>query len=254
MKKALQIVTAAAMLLSSCVFRINPKESKIKPAESAEAAIIMADSAAAKGFTRIEANGSFDVYYTQGDTLSIRLDGDTASTRRTIVHGDGKTLTISTARDKAFIQGGKYQMKVHVTSPVLTDASVRGAGDFIAERGISSSKLSLAVAGSGDIKVKGVKADDFSIEIAGSGDAYASGISAKKANFSIAGSGGVTIDSIKADNFTGSIAGAGDIKVTQADINKASCDIAGAGDIDIQGDVKNIEKSVAGAGSVNVTK
>ena len=247
-------VTVAAMLLSSCVFRINTTSTGPKPAASAEAAISMADSAAAKGFTRIEANGCFDVYYTQGDSPAIRLEGDTASTRRTIVTGDGKTLTISAANDGDFTTRLKYQMKVYVSSPALAEVSIKGSGNFIAERGISAEKLSMHIAGSGDIKVTGIKADNFSIDIAGSGDAYASGIDAKKAYFSIAGSGGVTMDGIKAGKSTGSIAGSGDIKATRADIGKASCSIAGSGDIDIQGSVKETEESVAGSGSVKVTK
>ena len=254
MKKTSLLATAAAMLLSSCMVRINSTHNALKPAASAEEAISMADSAAAKGFTRIEANGGFDVYYTRGDTLSIRLEGDTASTRHTIVTGDGKTLTISAANDGDLTTKLKYQMKVYVTSPALTEVSIKGSGNFIAERGISAEKLSMHIAGSGDIKVKGVKADDFSIDIAGSGDAYASGINAKKTYTSIAGSGGITMDGIKADNFTGSIAGSGDIKATRADIGKASCSIAGSGDIAINGSVKECEKSVAGSGSVKVTK
>ena len=237
------------MLLSSCMVRINSTHNALKPAASAEEAISMADSAAAKGFTRIEANGGFDVYYTQGDTLSIRLEGDTASTRHTIVTGNGKTLPISAANDGDLTTKLKYQMKVYVTSPTLAEVAIKGSGNFIAERGISADKLSMHIAGSGDIKVKGVKADDFSIDIAGSGDAYASGINAKKAYTS-----GITMDGIKADNFTGSIAGSGDIKATRADIGKASCSIAGSGDIAIKGIVKECEKSVAGSGSVKVTK
>ena len=254
MKRNVSFVTVAAMLLSSCVFRINTTSTGPKPAASAEAAVSMADSAAAKGFTRIEANSCFDVYYTQGGSPAIRLEGDTASTRHTIVTGDGKTLTISAANDGDFTTRLKYQMKVYVSSPALAEVSIKGSGNFIAERGISAEKLSMHIAGSGDIKVTGIKADDFSIDIAGSGDAYASGIDAKKAYFSIAGSGGVTMDGIKADKFTGSIAGSGDIKTTRADIGKASCSIAGSGDIDIQGSVKETEESVAGSGSVKVTQ
>ena len=192
MKRNALFVTVAAMLLSSCVFRINTTSTGPKPAASAEAAVSMADSAAAKGFTRIESNGSFDVYYTQGDTLSIRLEGDTASTRHTIVTGDGKTLTISAANDGDLTTKLKYQMKVYVTSPALTEVSIKGSGNFIAERGISAEKLSMHIAGSGDIKVKGVKADDFSIDIAGSGDIAING-SVKECEKSVAGSGSVKV-------------------------------------------------------------
>lgn len=61
------------MLLSSCIFRINGTDNSFEPAESVEAAVKAADSAAAKGFTKVTANGSMDVYYTPGDTFTIAL-------------------------------------------------------------------------------------------------------------------------------------------------------------------------------------
>ena len=108
------------MLLSSCMVRINSTHNALKPAASAEEAISMADSAAAKGFTRIEANGGFDVYYTQGDTLSIRLEGDTASTRHTIVTGNGKTLTISAANETSLHLVCRLLLEKKNTSNELT--------------------------------------------------------------------------------------------------------------------------------------
>ena len=41
---------------------------------------------------------------------------------------------------------------------------------------------------------------------------------------------------------------------TRADIGKASCSIAGSGDISIKGSVDRLEKSVAGSGTVSVSR
>ena len=233
------------MLLSSCIFRINGTDNSFEPAESVEAAINAANSAAAKGFTKVTANGSMDVYYTPGDTFTIALKGDTASIRRTIVKGDGTTLNLYMANNKGLKTESTYDIDVYITAPTLAEVNLKGSGDFTAERGISSQTLALNIDGSGDIKVNGIKTDALGVSIAGSGDAQTIGVEAKKAEFSIAGSGGVAIDGIKSANFTGSIAGSGDISVTRADIGKANCAIAGSGDIAISGHVGECEQSVA---------
>ena len=242
------------MLLSSCIFRINGTDNSFEPAESVEAAINAANSAAAKGFTKVTANGSMDVYYTPGDTFTIALKGDTASIRRTIVKGDGTTLNLYMANNKGLKTESTYDIDVYITAPTLAEVNLKGSGDFTAERGISSQTLALNIAGSGDIKVNGIKTDALGVSIAGSGDAQTIGVEAKKAEFSIAGSGGVAIDGIKSANFTGSIAGSGGISVKRADIGKANCAIAGSGDIAISGYVGECEQSVAGSGTVKITK
>lgn len=242
------------MLLSSCMLRINGTDSSLPPAKSAEAATLAADSAAAKGFTKLTTKGNMDIHYTPGDTFTVTLKGDTACIRRTIVQNDGTTLTVSTARDKKFFTKNNYDIDVYITAPELAEVNLEGAGDFTAEHGISSQTLELNISGSGDIYVNGVKAGSFGISIAGSGDAKVNGIEAKQADFSIAGSGGVYIDSIKTDSFSGSIAGSGDISVTRADIRSADCSIAGAGDIAIDGHVGKCKQSVAGAGTVKITR
>ena len=42
--------------------------------------------------------------------------------------------------------------------------------------------------------------------------------------------------------------------MARADIGKASCSIAGSGDISIKGSVDRLEKSVAGSGTVSVSR
>ena len=109
MKKNVLIFAAAAMLLSSCIVKFNNKIGGIPPAASADAAIKAANEAASKGFNGIEAHGSFDVYYTQDSTSTVRIVGDTASIRHTIVKSDGSTLTIARSRRQRPVQKQKLQ-------------------------------------------------------------------------------------------------------------------------------------------------
>lgn len=254
MKKNVLIFSAAAMLLSSCIVKFNNKIGGIPPAASADAAIKAANEAASKGFNGIEAHGSFDVYYTQDSTSTVRIVGDTASIRHTIVKSDGSTLTIAEADGKGLFKSKNYNVDVYITSPELAKVGMYGSGDFKTKGGVSSDRLDMEVAGSGSLVLDGVKANHLSINIAGSGNATAGHTATKTTDVSIAGSGNVGINGIKTDGLNTSIAGSGDIKITGADINRAKCAIAGSGDIDIKGNVRQCDRSIAGSGSVSIKK
>lgn len=255
MKGNIIIIAAMAMLLSACVFRFNGRTGHgLASAESAQAAVRMADSAAAKGFKAIESYGFFDVYYTQDSVYSVKLVGDTASVRRTIVQSDGKTLTIRTADDRKFFRNKSYSVDVYITAPVLVNVGVLGSGSFIANDAVSQKNLTISVAGSGSVQMNGVRSDELAVDIAGSGDVTLAGVNTTKAKFSVAGSGDYTIKGLKAGNVSAQIAGSGDINITEADVTNAKCSIAGSGDIDISGRIDNVERSIAGSGSISVRK
>ena len=140
MKKNVLIFAAAAMLLSSCIVKFNNKIGGIPPAASADAAIKAANEAASKGFNGIEAHGSFDVYYTQDSTSTVRIVGDTASIRHTIVKSDGSTLTIAEADGKGLFKSKSYNVDVYITSPELAKVGMYGSGDFKTKGGVSSDR------------------------------------------------------------------------------------------------------------------
>ena len=138
MKQNVFILAAAAMLAASCSVSINGNGGSQPPAGSAKAAVHAAESAAAKGFTGIRINGGYDVYYTPGAQTSIRLEGDADCIRRTIVENKGNTLIISPAKGKGFFKSDDQDVDIYITSPAISNVSVKGSGDFTAKGDIST--------------------------------------------------------------------------------------------------------------------
>ncbi len=111
----------------------------------------------------------------------------------------------------------------------------------------------MSLAGSGSLVLDGVKANHLSINIAGSGNATTGHTTTKTTDVSIAGSGNVGINGIKTDGLIHHC-GLGRHQTPGADINRAKCAIAGSGDIDIKGNVRQCDRSIAGSGSVSIKK
>lgn len=252
MKTNLLIVAVAAMLLQSCMVRFNGKNSGATPAASTEEAMTNAAGAAAKGFTRIEAYGSYDIYYMQDSATTVRLEGDTACIRRTVVKCDGTSLKIHEAADNKFFNDRDNDVDIYITSPSLTGVSMYGSGDFTTKGAVTTSGMAIAVGGSGDIRFDGLNTGKLTVSVAGSGDVKVDRAGAKTVDASVAGSGDIGFNGVKTGKMTATIAGSGDIKVEHANIDKAECTVAGSGDIIINGRVGQCDRSVAGSGSVTV--
>lgn len=253
MKKGFLAVMVVA-LLTSCAVRINGNSSNIPPAENATAAVKAAEEAVAKGFTGIEINGGFDVYYTEGKTPGIKLKGNSESIRHTIVKNENNVLSISAAKGMGNLTSDECDVDIYVTAPSLSDVAVKGSGDFISNGEINAKRFTVCVAGSGDIDLSKVTSSSMNVDVVGSGDVNVGYMTARSAEFSIAGSGDVDVKNIKADNVTASIAGSGDVNMERVDIQNASCTIAGSGDIVLKGRVGKVDKSVAGSGTVTVNR
>ena len=189
-----------------------------------------------KPFEQISIAGSYHVYYTQGEKVSVRVEGRLGDLKRMVVTSDGETLRIKTKslrKDLKSILGREMkEVKVYVSSPDLTNVSFAGSGEFEAQGNVDTDNLSIKLAGSGDIDFSQVICDDIEVDVAGSGDVEVKSIDVNNANISIAGSGDVEMHFVRADHVSAHVAGSGDIKLT-GKAKQVEHRVAGSGDIDI---------------------
>lgn len=195
----------------------------------------------AKNFTEVELLGPDDVEVKYGAAFSVRAEGDPRTLDDLDITVRGGKLRVG-RKDHGWgwhsSNGGG--VKVQVTLPRLTAASVTGSGDLTADKGegdfeaeltgsgnltiaaLSAGSVEFNVVGSGDLKASGT-AGRLDGEIMGSGDIDARGLSASGAKISIMGSGNVYA-AVKGDADI-SIMGSGDAELTGG----AKCKISAMG-------------------------
>lgn len=165
------------------------------------------------------------VILTEGDSLSIEVEGDSDVTDAVRFHLSDDALAVS--RAKGEWKRGSTAI-VHVTMPAPE---------------------SIVIAGSGSVEAAAM-AEEADIAIAGSGSANVSGLAATKMDVTIAGSGTLT-----ASGSTGSldlnVVGAGDADMAGLSVDDADVTIAGSGDATFASDGK-VDASIMGSGSVRV--
>lgn len=180
----------------------------------------------AAGFDYIEADGNFDIYYTQGDYTSVQTSGKDASAIKANLNGsivhfystDGTT--------------GSEDFDIYVTTPTLKGIIWGGNGTFQSENPVSAEDMEILVAGEGDVNLGGLTCNEFTAMVTNSGNLII---------------GQTSVMTLKAES-----SGEGDIHLRNADINSAVLTVNGEGDITIEGRVGHYEEHTNGTGSVNI--
>jgi hypothetical protein len=177
--------------------------------------------------------------------------------------GDLPVITVHAPRAIAITAGGAVWGDVGPTDALSLDAGGCGDWRIAAVRG----KLSVHVAGSGDIQ--GDTAGALDVSVAGSGDVSLHNV-AGPARIDLAGSGDVHLGAIAgsldarlagsgdliADHLEGSVkaelAGSSDMKINGGHAPQLSVQIAGSGDFVFNGVAGSVSASVAGSGDIHV--
>ncbi|MBY0477475.1 MAG: DUF2807 domain-containing protein [Chitinophagaceae bacterium] len=197
-------------------------------------------------FKSVKAAGSFDVYFSQGNENEIRIEADENLMQYIVTEVENNVLKIKT-RSGVNIRPTQ-DIKVYVKAPQYKEVTLAGSGNMLAETAISSTeKISLSIAGSGDIKISSVDAPAVVVKIAGSGKAEGGGTT-RDLEINVAGSGDVQMKELKAENAKVVIAGSGNVWVYAS--VKLDVRVAGGGDIHYYGNPTDIKSKLAGSGNL----
>lgn len=237
---------AVLMCLTSCVVRYSKTESNVKKTVNTDS------------FERIEVQGSRSVYYEQGDSVSVRLEGPEEELQLIEVGVVGNVLKVR-AKDggfnlRRFGNKGSNEVRVYVTSPDLIGVEVMGSGRFDCSSPLDTDVLDLALRGSGDIRFASIICDRIHAEVAGSGDIKLGEVQTQQASLGLVGSGDLDARLRQVPKTDISLTGSGDVEVVFIDCGSANCQLAGSGDIELSGTLKELTKTQSGSGSIKLRR
>jgi hypothetical protein len=188
---------------------------------------------AATGFTAVDVRGSDDVDIKFADAFSVKAEGGANILDKLEIRVDGSTLRIGRKDSDNWGWHNDNGVKISVTMPRLTAASIAGSGNLTADR--AEGDFSGDVAGSGNLKVGEIKGGAVKLDVAGSGNITVAG-TATSLDADTAGSGDIDAKGLTATSAKVSVAGSGNVRGT---VNgEASVSIMGSGDVDLGGGAK----------------
>jgi hypothetical protein len=194
-------------------------------------------------FKEIKLMGSMDVEVTVGEKQSVKViaDSDIIDHLETTVSGD--TLRVK-------LENGHYGhikvMRVIVTMPEMTGASIQGSGDMIVS-GADAADFELELQGSGDATFKKSRFGKIDIELQGSGDNELDG-PCDAIDIELQGSGDIDASDLKCKTGEVDLRGSGDIEFYANE--SANVGVHGSGDVVVLGSPDKINSRVRGSGDI----
>ncbi|WP_207515500.1 head GIN domain-containing protein [Longitalea luteola] len=237
MKKSIFILLASTLLFNACMWdgdkRIegngNVTTVNKSPGE----------------FTGVELRGNFEVYLTEGNQASVKIEADENLQQHIKVQVANGVLKLETT-DDAWLKS-RDGVKVYVTSPQFNNIKVISAGTVTGQSKISADgPLTIACPGAGSLKLD-VDAPEINASISGAGEITLSG-ETKKFTAEVTGLGGINAMNLLTEESDLTIAGAGNVEVYAS--VKLDATISGAGNVRYKGGAQ-VDKTITGLGNVS---
>ena len=194
----------------------------------------------------IKCAGSLNYILVAGTEGEITIEGESNLLEHIVTEVKNGNLIVKVKNGKNISSNKNKAIKITIPFKDISKVSLAGSGDLWNEDVITSNKLSVSLAGSGDI-VLDIKTTYVKGAIAGSGDLTLKG-STDNLEAKIAGSGDFHGFDLQSNHTEVSIAGSGDAQVVSIETLKAR--VAGSGDIVYKGNPKTDTK-VAGSGNIS---
>jgi hypothetical protein len=206
------------------------------------------------GFDKIALAGSGDVEVRTGAAPSVRVEGDKEAIDRLDIRVENGELRIGRRREGdgwhfGFVR--ERHLKIFVTVPNVTAASITGSGDLRIDK-VAGNRFDGSISGSGDLGIAQMEVAETSLSIAGSGDILAAGKAGKAAetSLSIAGSGDI-LAAGKAGKASLSTAGSGEIRAGGLETGSVNVSVMGSGDVQVRAS-QSADVNIMGSGDVHV--
>ncbi|MEJ8755543.1 head GIN domain-containing protein [Pontibacter sp. H259] len=227
----LLLVLASLMLLGSC-----EDKNCIKGEGPVETRLLNLDS-----FSRIEANGDFNVFITQGPTQKVEVRGEPNILDQ--LQTDITNSTWKITHDNC-VRRSK-EVEVFITLPVYESLYLNGSGYIQGQQHITASDLDIAVNGSGKISLD-VDASKIISRVTGSGKVHLQG-SAPVHRINMSGSGRAETYGLASENVSVTLSGSGVAQVSAATLLDVS--ISGSGIVYYKGE-PTVNQEISGSGKV----
>lgn len=201
------------------------------------------------GFNGISLSASFDVYITQGNTESVKVNAPASVLKDVLTEVNHGILNLRT-RNHPFSWGnlfGDDHVVVYITVKNISSINISGSGDVVFKNGLSANHFQLRSSGSGDVAGRlNVNALDCGMN--GSGDIRLSG-RANTSTISITGSGDLSAGSLVTSSTLIRISGSGDATINAS--QRVDAHVSGSGDIRYTGGARQVSSSTSGSGDIS---
>ncbi|MEN8230809.1 MAG: head GIN domain-containing protein [Bacteroidota bacterium] len=164
-------------------------------------------------FDGIGISVSADVFYTQGNSHEIRIEGPDRDVNDLITKVKDGFLQVKYENNRF----NRSKLTIHITSKELEDVKISGSAHFKADRPVTSDEIDMAISGSGGVLFNKLVSDEIGMKISGSGVVELAGGNADELDVKISGSGKLKAEEFVVSECSATLSGSGSVRITAHD-------------------------------------
>ena len=195
-------------------------------------------------FNGISLECSANVYFTQGDEQSVKVDAEDNIMSHLIT--EVKDMTLEIKMDDKHINSHQA-INVYITVKELCLLELAGSGKMIGKSHINCDNMTFKIAGSGSITAD-IRSLAVKISVSGSGGLNVAGTTTSM-DLKIAGSGNVNAKDLQAVSSTVAITGSGSSTINTKD--ELNVSITGSGGVRYVNEPAKVKSNITGSGNVS---
>jgi len=166
-----------------------------------------------ESFQGIGISISADVFYTQGNSHEIRIEGDERDVDDLITNVRDGFLQVKYENLKI----KRSKLTIYITSKELDAVKISGSAHFKAEKPVTSEEIDLAISGSGGVLFSKLVSDEVGVKISGSGGVELAAGNADELDVKISGSGKLKAEKFEVSECSATLSGSGSVRITAKD-------------------------------------
>ena len=183
-------------------------------------------------FRNIKSGSGIDVYFTQEQSQSVRIETENVDENEVITEVKDETLVIKMKSNNSWFNNVKRSVKVYISAPVLERLDISSGSDFYADN-LKSTNFNISSTSGSDVKIGNLTVDN-EIKITSS--------SGSDSN----------IKNLKANDCTLSASSGSDMTLGVEISGKISVSASSASDIKLSGKVHSVSITASSGSDVNV--
>jgi hypothetical protein len=184
-----------------------------------------------------------DVYYIQGNTHEIRIEGNESDVRDLITEVKDGFLQVKYENWRTH----HSKLTLYITSKELESVKISGSADFMVDKPLSTEEMELGISGSGGVHFNKLETDEIEVKISGSGSVEIKEGMGDEIDVKLSGSGKLEAEGFEVSECDVAVSGSGSVWITVKD--ELDAKLSGSGKIYYRG-TPRINSVASGSGKV----
>ncbi|MCJ7700786.1 MAG: DUF2807 domain-containing protein [Anaerolineales bacterium] len=212
--------------------------------------VVITEERQVSGFERINVCCGMELYLTQGETESLKIEADDNFMDEIVTTIDNGSLWVQYRELSNVNYQPSKPVRLYLSAVEIREVSISGGGDLNLES-LASEGFELDLSGGSDGQIGTIAAEDVRFQMSGGGEILAGNLETESLAITVSGGGEFEVDQVEAGLLEIDLSGGSDADIRDLSAAELRLESSGGGRVSMAGVLKKGEINLSGGSSFN---